>query len=81
MLVLLAASLAGGHYGEGKHVWVVTIGAMVKMKKVRTYMELLQGLMISVAYIASRFCSPISLFIYLSCSSSRYPFSPFTAVF
>ncbi|KAJ5443477.1 uncharacterized protein N7458_007349 [Penicillium daleae] len=34
MLVLLAASLAGGHYGEGKHVWVVTIGAMVKMKKI-----------------------------------------------
>lgn len=36
MLALLAASLAGGHYGMGKHVWLVTIGAMVKMKKVCT---------------------------------------------
>ncbi|KAJ5364838.1 uncharacterized protein N7496_010551 [Penicillium cataractarum] len=34
MLALLAASLAGGHYGMGKHVWLVTIGAMVKMKKI-----------------------------------------------
>ncbi|GLI76665.1 hypothetical protein PoHVEF18_004939 [Penicillium ochrochloron] len=33
MLALLAASLAGGHYGMGKHVWLVTFGAMVKMKK------------------------------------------------
>jgi hypothetical protein len=44
MLALLAASLAGGHYGMGKHVWLVTIGAMVKMKKLciaisRTYDE------------------------------------------
>ena len=34
MLALLAASLVAGNYGLGKHVWLVEIGAMVKMKKV-----------------------------------------------
>ncbi|KAI2788218.1 hypothetical protein POX_e06231 [Penicillium oxalicum] len=34
MLALLAASLVAGNYGLGKHVWLVEIGAMVKMKKI-----------------------------------------------
>ncbi|KAJ5169215.1 uncharacterized protein N7482_004809 [Penicillium canariense] len=34
MFALLAESIVGGHYGLGKHVWLVTIGAMVKLRKI-----------------------------------------------
>ncbi|KAJ5466667.1 hypothetical protein N7539_009396 [Penicillium diatomitis] len=34
MLALLASALVAGHHGLGKHVWLLEIGVMVKLKKI-----------------------------------------------